>query len=233
MVDRKIAPALSAAFLLLTAACSGDQLASQIAVPPSAEQFDLGLYRGKAIQISVDSEGDYLFDGKSTAYLRVIGSTILLGGHNARFNYSRCALGGIQNGLRMAMLFTVDQPRSDVKVPCEAVEYFYCGSYNTTPAAQVSFSAKASQQGNTLDLSGDLHESNSNTSSQPTGFEIVTTDDVTELFHAKLRLSGDKCELLEFTWMSETRRMQSFAPQTKRIVRKARGCAIVPAPQLL
>lgn len=223
-VINRISACTAAAVLLLLAlaACTSDFGSAQTIVPASAEPFDLASLNGKVIRVDTLSSGDFWINETPMPGVyeefRVVGKTIIW---NGPWYQSECVLNGTSGGERLAVLFTPDQPRSDVKVPCEGERRFFEGSYIGNEPADVRYSSTLRVEGNTLELTGGLHERNATT------FENSHfTADITQQLHATLRLSADKCQVLDYSWTTEVRGTDPFHAYTDKRATRATRCSI-------
>lgn len=220
----------AAALLVLTTVGCADELSTQTVVPASAEPFDLASLNGKAIEIQTMASGNFAVDppgGKD--HFRIVGKTIVWGGE---WQASRCVLNGIPFGNRMAILFSPDQPRANVKVPCEGDRHPGFRGDVTLAPGDVTYSSTAVIQGNTVELSGDLHEHEVEVSEERPPLNGTTTWDTTEHLHAKVRLAGDQCQVLDFSWTTNMNWVVDADPRPRLDHRQERaiGCSIVAAP---
>ena len=219
-----------ALLLTLATACTPDGQPPSTAVAATAEPFDLSVLNGKVIRIEGLSSGDFSVDPPQERIdLRVVGKTIIWG----RLVKSQCVLGGEPYGERLAVLYTPGQPRSGTRVPCEAQRRMVLSSFTATAPADVQYSSTADLQGNVLDLSGELTEHNSRVVERGPGDSggYTLTEDIAQHQLLKVRISADKCQVLDFTWTIDVRTVRSFNPaptQDNRRVR-ATGCSIVAA----
>lgn len=233
VIDRFIAPAAALALLTLAAGCTLDDqsVATSMSIPKpaSAESADFSALSGKIIRIEGKIPGAEPPETK--ILLHVIGKTIVW---EDRIGPSLCILHGKINGKSLAVLYTLNQPRTGVKVPCEGARSFEMNSYWVTAPADVRYSSTMSLRGNVLELSGELAEHNSLTEEKGLigGRDYTVTEDSKQQQHAKIRISGDTCQVLEFAWTLETREVSNDGrtPGLHRWSVRATGCSIVTQP---
>ena len=210
--------------ILLEAACTpdGQQVATST---PAAEAFDLSQLNGKAIRIEIRDTLDS--DNETTAILKVVGKTIVWGD----LQFSTCAFNGVGLGSRLAFIYVLDQPRTGTKVPCEAESHYFMGGMHATSPSDVQYSSSMSLHGNMLELSGQMTEHAVGTHGRTAIHdEFTSSSDITNDQHVKVRLSANKCEVVDFSWMLDVRNRQSNAVGMDRTVRRYRatGCSIGP-----
>ncbi|MBN9086778.1 MAG: hypothetical protein J0J01_07715 [Reyranella sp.] len=226
MTDRPVVPAACALLLLgIAVGCTPDGQSVSTSVPASVEPLDFAALNGKTIRIEGMASGDFsVIPPETKIPLRVIGKTIVWGDLEGR-----CILKGTAYGSSMGILYTLDQPRTGVKVPCEGQRRFVINSWTVTAPADVSYSSSMGLQGNVLELSGELTEHNTISDER---LHFTATEDIKHQQHVKVRVSGDKCQVLEFAWTTDKRELHSSVGRptsAKRSVR-ATGCSIVAQP---
>lgn len=208
--------------VLLTAACTPD--GQPVATATSAaEPFDLSQLNGRAIRIKMRDAVDS--DNENTAVLKVVGKTIVWG----NLEFSACAFNGVGQGSRLAFLYVLDQPKTGTKVPCEAEHHYFSGGMDAASPSDVQYSSSMSLQGNLLELSGQMTEHAVRTYGRtPVHEEFTASSDITNDQHVKVRLSANKCDVIDFSWTLDVRNRQSNAMTMDRIVRRwrATGCSI-------
>ncbi|MBN9086779.1 MAG: hypothetical protein J0J01_07720 [Reyranella sp.] len=224
MIDRSATSIVCALFLLAIAVgCTPDGQSVATSVSASAEPLDPAALNGKTIRFEVKESDSFI--PKTEIRLSVIGKTIIW----PRLAKSRCILKG-NSGYDAAILYTLDQPRTGVKIPCEGERRFAFNTWAVTAPAEVSYSSTMSLQGNVLELSGELTEHNFVTDEGNAGTPGFTvTEDVKQQQHVKIRISGDKCQILDFTWTTEVRQLHSSLGQPTFSKRSAQamGCSII------
>ena len=116
-----------------------------------------------------------------------------------------------------------------MKVPSEALRsYSSTGDVQTEPSV-VLYSSTVTLQGNVLELSGELREHSSALFHTTSPFTVM--NNITQRIHAKIRLSEDKCEILDFAWTTDMREQYSalppgnVAPSHSSV--RTKGCSIV------
>lgn len=228
MIDHVFTRLASAFLILMTVGCSTESIPVQPEIPGSTEPIDIASLNGKEIDVQTIISGDFSTNPpRGTDRFRVVGKTIIFGG---QWQASRCLINGQDWGWGMAILFTLDQPRSNVEVPCEGQRVFDSGGYITNSPADVVYTSNVAVHGNTLELSGELREHNSQKYEGSLNFTV--TADVTERLHARFRLSADKCQVLDFGWMTDLQELHSrdARPTPEKRSERATGCSIVTPP---
>ncbi|MBN9087893.1 MAG: hypothetical protein J0J01_13360 [Reyranella sp.] len=226
MTESVIARTAALFLLLMAVACTPDgQPVATTAPSAPSEPFDLSSLNGKAIKIDGTAENSYpgSSDKGSTyaasEYLVVIGNTVI----SPSLRGNGCVTK--QGPSKWSILFVPNRPQSSARIPCTGSRrVFDDGRVVESAPGDVVYSSSMSVQGNVLEMSGEL-EAHISLSDSLTGPRRV---DTTYRKRLKIRIAGDKCQVLDFAETTDIRNNDRYALHpSERLSLRATGCAIV------
>lgn len=225
----------------MLAACVPDTQAPVSAVAASAspvQPLDLGKLDGLTILVSYMDE-DTASSRRNDDRIKIDGSKLTWQASEVGNN---CKLPGSKYHRRADIVFMANQPSHEGRVACEAehkTDPDHDGEFFDTKAHDVVYTTRVSVEGDVLHFSGEAKESSDLFMKMSFGpgfiYSAVHTDTV-EHEIARIRIAGNKCQVLEFDLGYEKIEDEpGVGKLSHRVVRKrsrkAIACAIVEDDQ--
>jgi hypothetical protein len=195
---------------LLACTPDGQPATSAAAMPPASnEPLDFASLAGKSIFVTARSratDGDVQADGALMAF---VSNTVVWYVQDASAD---CIVKGQESPFAVGVLYTPDRPRTDVRIPCEGRRSTdsFGGAKEQSPADAI-YSSRMTVTGDVITLDGTVRIHADEVTHGGLADNSRVTRDKDYQQHLKVRISGGRCQVLEFSDTKTERNRQTGA----------------------